>query len=55
MVAFSGQILNERLSNIYKFDDKVILNHVKIVPGDEYLSASFKYRTNTNIASMFMA
>ncbi|GLJ24786.1 hypothetical protein SUGI_0473970 [Cryptomeria japonica] len=55
MVAFWGNISNERLSNIFKFDDKDFLTRVKIIYGDEYLKAWVKYRCNANVASMFVA
>ncbi|GLJ05918.1 hypothetical protein SUGI_0028200 [Cryptomeria japonica] len=53
MVAFWGSISNERLSNIYRFDDRDFLMRIKIILGEEYLKASFKYRCNVDVASMF--
>ncbi|GLJ23026.1 hypothetical protein SUGI_0434560 [Cryptomeria japonica] len=53
MVAFWGQIFDERLSNVFRFDDREFLTRIKLVLGEEYLKAQFKYRSNVDIASMF--
>lgn len=53
MVAFWGTISDQRLSNIFRFEDRDFLNRVKIVLGNEYMQGKFKYRTNVDIASMF--
>ncbi|GLJ30497.1 hypothetical protein SUGI_0603540 [Cryptomeria japonica] len=55
MVAFWGAISDERLSNVFRFEDQDFLNRGKIVLGDEYMRGEFKYRTNVDMASMFTA
>ncbi|GLJ18847.1 hypothetical protein SUGI_0336600 [Cryptomeria japonica] len=55
MVAFWGQISDERLSNVFRFEDHNFLTRIKIVLGEEYLKAQFKYQTNVDIATMFTA
>lgn len=55
MMAFWGQISDERLTNIFRFEEKKFLTRIKIVFGDEYLRGQFKYRTNVEIASLFAA
>ncbi|GLJ35936.1 hypothetical protein SUGI_0721060 [Cryptomeria japonica] len=53
MMACWGQISNERLANIFRFEEKEFLTRVEIVYEDEYLQGQFKYRTNVEVASMF--
>lgn len=54
-MAFWGRISDERLTHIFKIANQTLLNRVKIVLGDEYLNAQYRYRTNIDIASLFMA
>ncbi|GLJ09929.1 hypothetical protein SUGI_0118470 [Cryptomeria japonica] len=42
-----------RVSNIFQFEERDFLTRVKIILGEEYLNATFKYRSNIDVASMF--
>lgn len=55
MVAFWGRISDEGLSHVFKFEDRDFLNRVKIILEDEYTNAQFQYRTNADIATIFLA
>ncbi|GLJ36814.1 hypothetical protein SUGI_0742610 [Cryptomeria japonica] len=55
MVAFWGKILVECLKRVFKFKDDEFLHKVMVVLGESFLDAVYRYRTNADIASLFLA
>lgn len=54
-VAFWGRISDDRLMNLFIYEDTVFLSTVKLILGLEYVDGGWKYRMNADILSLFMA
>lgn len=54
-IAFWERISDDRLMNLFIYEDTAFLSAVKLILGLEYVDSGWKYRMNADIVSLFMA
>lgn len=54
-LTFLGKISEGKQRNVFKIENPMFLQMVDVLLGEEYMKSEYKYQTNVDIASLFLA